>query len=80
MLIYCPPDYFDIEHKAVGYALTIKQASDVAAINFEAALSIRELGRQFHHSYYKPVKNRRADMPVSPSSFTRCVPANLREP
>jgi len=69
MLIYSPPDYFDIEHKAVGLALTVKQASDVAAVNFEAALSVREPGRQFHHSYYKPVKNRRADMPVKSLVF-----------
>ena len=69
MLIYSPPDYFDIEHKAVGYALTIKQASDVTAVNFEAALSVRELGWQFHHSYYKPVKKRRADMPIKPLVF-----------
>jgi hypothetical protein len=69
MLLYNPDDYFDIEHEPVGYALTVKQASDIAAVNFEAALSVRELGRQFHHSYYKPVKKRRADMPIEPLVF-----------
>jgi hypothetical protein len=69
MLVYRSPDYFDIEHKSVGYALTVKQASDVAAVNFEAALSVRKLGRQFHNSYYKPVKKRRTDMSVMPLVF-----------
>ena len=69
MLVYRQPDYFDIEHKSIGYALTVKQASDVAAVNFEAALSIRELGRQFHNSYHKPVKKCRAYMPVRPLVF-----------
>jgi hypothetical protein len=69
MLIYRPPDYFDIEHKAIGYALTVKQASDITAVNFKAALSIRELGRDFHNVYHKPVKKHRADMPVKPLVF-----------
>jgi hypothetical protein len=74
MLVYRSPDYFDIEHKAVDYAFAIKQASDVAAVNFEAALSVRKLGRQFHNSYHKPVKNRRAYMPVRPLVFYEVRP------
>jgi hypothetical protein len=74
MLVYRSPDYFDIEHKAVGYALTIQQASDVAAVNFKAALSICELGRDFHYAYCKPVKNRRADMTVKPLVFYEVRP------
>jgi hypothetical protein len=66
MLIYGPPDYFDIEHKAVGYALTIKQASDVAAVNFEAALCVGKLIRYFHYMDREPVKKLRADVPVKP--------------
>jgi hypothetical protein len=69
MLVYRSPDYFDIEHKSVGYALTVKQASDLAAVNFEAALSIREFNWDFHYVYNKPVKNRRTDMPVKPLVF-----------
>jgi hypothetical protein len=73
-LFYCSPDYFDIEHKSAGFTLTVKQASDLAAVNFEAALSIRKLGRQFHNSYRKPVKKRRTDMPVKPLVFYEVRP------
>jgi len=74
MLVYRSPDYFDIEHKTVDYAFAVKQACDVAAVNFEAALSVRKLGRQFHNSYYKPVKKFRADMPVKPLVFYEVRP------
>jgi len=74
MPVYRSPDYFDIEHKAIGYALTIKQASNVAAVNFEAALSVRKLHWDFHYAYYKPVKNSRADMPVKSLVFYEVCP------
>jgi hypothetical protein len=74
MLVYRSPDYFDIEHKAIGYALTIKRACDIAAVNFKAALSVRELNWDFHYAYYKPVKKRRADMSVKPLVFYEVRP------
>jgi hypothetical protein len=69
MLVYRSPDYFDVEHKSAGFTLAVKQANDLASVNFEAALSVRKLGRQFHNSYHKPVEKCRAYMPVRPLVF-----------
>jgi hypothetical protein len=66
MLIYRATNYFDIEHKAVGLTLTVKRACDVAAVNFEAALSVRKLLRDFHYMNHEPVKKLRADVSVKP--------------
>src|SRR5690606_4933973 len=45
-----PQDHFDVEHEAVRYALAVQLPGDVASVDFEAALRVRQYSRYPEHS------------------------------